>query len=174
MAGHSPHGVLSTAECSPVGGLAEECDASEEQVRRRDMRSWVLMSCWVAAVALRLVFLAFHFRDLDRLWSDYERGGPRFRLAQLLDGLTLVTFIAVAVWAMWGDGGETPNRHIRVFLVWLGLLLLERLPVCRFPRTNVTAAFGEAKIALLVNLVLSVLGALGMTALASIYFWWRE
>lgn len=146
--------------------------ASELRGRRQGMSFWIVVICWGAAAALRLAFLALHFGDLGRLWSDYERGGARARLAQWLDWLTLGTFLAVAAWAMWRDGGEASSRPIRFFAVWLGLLLLERFPVHRFPRTNVLGAFEEAKVSLIVNLMLSVLGALGMTALWLIYLWW--
>ncbi len=36
-------------------------------------------------MALRLGFLAFHFTNLERLWSDYESSGAQYQPARLLD-----------------------------------------------------------------------------------------
>jgi hypothetical protein len=137
------------------------------------MTVWTLAGLWGGAAALRLAFVAFHFRDLDRLWYDFERGGPRCRLARWLDVSTLGVFLAVAVWALWGSDERGPHWLGKVFVAWLGLSLLARLPVHRFPRTNVPGALDRAKIELAVHLLVSLLGALGGTAVTWAYFRWR-
>jgi len=138
------------------------------------MRPWTLTILLGGLTALRVAFLGLHLRDLDGLWYDYEHRGPRFQLARALDYLTLGVFLAAAVWALWGIDERTPARLGRVFVAWLGIFLLERLPVHRFPRTNRPGGFDEAKMALAVHVLLSVLGAAGATVMTSIYFWWRR
>jgi hypothetical protein len=137
------------------------------------MGLWMLMIVWGVLAALRVGFLMFHSRDFDSLWYDYEHRGARFQLARALDYLTLGVFLAAVTWALWDIDGETPDRLGRVFVAWLGFLLLKRLPVHRFPRTNRPGGLNEAKLALVVHLLLSVLGALGATIVTWIYFWWR-
>lgn len=137
------------------------------------MALWTLALAWLALMAVRLVFLAFHFANLDRLWYDFERRGLLFQLARGLDALTLIAFGAVAVRALWGIDAQTPDRLLRVFFAWLGFFLLERLPVHRFPRANVPGALGDAQVGLAVNLLLSFLGAATATLLAALYFHWR-
>lgn len=131
---------------------------------------------WIGLAALRLASLALHlaiYHDFDGLWRDYARGGTWFQLARLLDILTLGAFLAAAVWAMWGMDAQTPVRFSRVFAAWLGFSLLQRLPVHRFPRMNQPGALGEAAVALAINVLPSVLGVLGATLVAAIYFRWR-
>lgn len=137
------------------------------------MGPWPLTLLLGGLVALRVAFLMLQARDLDGLWYDYERGGLRFQLARALDYLTLGVFLAAAIWALWRIDGRTPDRLGRVFVAWLGIFLLERLPVHRFPRTNRPGGLGEAKVALAVHVLLAVLGALGVTLLTWIYFWWQ-
>lgn len=131
-----------------------------------------LVILWGGLAALRLAFLAFHFRDLDGLWNDYARSGLAFQQARALDYVTLGVFMVAAVWALWGLDRETPDSLGRVFVAWLGVLLLERLPVHRFPRTNVPGGLSEAKLGFAVAVLLSVLGALGATIIAAL--WWRR
>jgi len=64
-------------------------------------------------------------------------------------------------------------RLVKVIVAWLGYSLLARLTVHRFPRTNLPGALDQAKIDLGIHLLLAVLGALGATAVAWIYFLWR-
>lgn len=128
---------------------------------------------WLVLAALRVAFLALHWRDLAALWADYERHGAAFQTARVLDTATLILFAAAGAWALWGINAGTPDRYGRVFVAWLGFLLLERLPVHRFPRTNVPGALRDAQIGLLVNLLLAVLGAAVVTALSALYFRWR-
>ena len=137
------------------------------------MGLWMLTVLWGGLAALRVAFLALHLRNLDGLWYDYERGGTRFQLARGLDWLTLAGFLAAATWTLWGIDGRTPDRFGQIFVAWLGFLLLERLPVHRFPRTNLSGGLREAMITLAVHVLLSVLGALGAVIVAAIYFWWR-
>jgi len=138
------------------------------------MTLWALAILLVALMAARVAFLAFHLRDLDGLWRDYARGGLTFQVARGIDFLTLALFAAAAVWSLWGINAQTPNRLGRVFVAWLGFLLLERLLVHRFPRTNAPGGLSEAQVALLVNVLLSVLGAVAATVVAAVYFWWRK
>jgi hypothetical protein len=137
------------------------------------MQLWMLALVWSACAAARVVFLAFHLRDPERLWCDYERRGLLYRLACGLDYLTLIVFAGAAVAALWGIDAQTPDRLGRVFLAWLGFLLLERLPVRRFPRTNRPGALADAQVSLLVNLLVALLGAGAATLLAALYFLWR-
>jgi uncharacterized protein involved in cysteine biosynthesis len=127
---------------------------------------------WLGLAALRAGFLALHFSNLESLWYDFERRGPVFRLARGLDLATLIAFGAAATWTLWGQGAQTSDRLSRVFLAWLGFLLLERLSLHRFPRTNVPGALRDAQIALAVNLFLAALGALAATLVAWLYFRW--
>lgn len=149
------------------------------------MDLWILASVWIVAMALRLGFLAFHFSNLERLWSDYERRGSQYQLARLLDYLTLAVFLGAAVWTLWGLDSQDPLRLVkpevlfhmevlfRIFVAWLGVSLLARLAVHRFPRTNLPGGLDQAKIDLGVHLLMAVLGALAATAVAWVYFWWR-
>jgi hypothetical protein len=124
-------------------------------------------------MAVRVAFFAFHLRDLDRLWYDYERRGPLFQLARGLDYLTLVVFGVVAVFALWGVTAQTPDRLWRVFFAWLGFLLLERLPVHGLPRANRPGALADAQTSLGANVLIAVLGAAAATAVGAVYFGWR-
>jgi hypothetical protein len=126
-----------------------------------------------ALLAVRVAFLARHLGDLDALWSDYARRGLRFQFARILDALTLIIFAAVATWALWGVNAQTPDRFGRVFVAWLGFFLLERLPVHRFPRTNIPGGFDGARASLAANALIAALGAFAATLVSAIYFWWR-
>ena len=137
------------------------------------MPLWTLTAVLVGALALRIAFLAAHFGDLERLWYDYERRGPRFRLARALDLATLVAFLAAAAWALWKLDREYPYRLGTYFVVWLGWALLARLTVHRFPRTNVGRAYDEARFMLVFHLVASVVVALVLTGAMWVYFRWR-
>lgn len=136
-----------------------------------DFRTLTLL--WVGLFALRLGFVGLHLRDLDRLWNDYARRGMRFQLARGVDYLTLGVFFVAAVRALRDLGGPIPWRLAVVFAAWLGLSLLQGLPVHRFPRTNVPGGLDEVKLALGVRVLLSALGAVGATFMAAVYFWWR-
>lgn len=129
---------------------------------------------WGGLAALRIGFLMLHVRDFEGLWSDYARGGFWFRTARALDYITLGIFLVVMMRALWGIDERTADGLGRVFVAWLGFLLLKRLPIHRFPRTNLPGAFAEAQFTLAVHCILSVLGALGATILTWIVFWWRR
>jgi len=132
-----------------------------------------LALAWLALMALRIAFLARHWNDFGALWADYERRGLAFQLGRALDYATLILFGAAAAWALWGINADTPDRMGRVFVAWLGFLLLERLPVHRFPRTNVRGGVQDAQISLLVNIVVAFLGAAAVTGLSELVFRWR-
>jgi hypothetical protein len=137
------------------------------------MVPWPIVILWVVLAAIRLAFLGSQLRDPEGLWYDYERGGPKYRMARWLDYLTLGAFSVAAAWSLWGLDAQTPARLALVFVSWLGFFLLERLPVHRFPRTNRPGALDEALVSLAVNLGLSVLAALAATVLAALFFRWR-
>lgn len=132
-----------------------------------------LIVVFLIALSVRLIFLAFHYGDLNGLWSDYEVGGPRFRLAGWLDTLTLLVFAIVASISLFNFHSAVHPRSM-VFVAALGLQLLTRFASQRFPRMNVSGAFFEAKVNFGIHLFLSLLGALVATLLASIYLWWRS
>jgi hypothetical protein len=111
---------------------------------------------------------------LSALWADYERRGGAYQFARILDAATLILFGAAAVWALWGLDAQTPDRLGRVFGAWLGFLLLERLAVHRFPRTNVSGGLRDAQVSLVVNVALALLGAAVATGLSALYFRWRR
>src|SRR6478672_3792227 len=100
------------------------------------MEFWILVGALVAALAMRIAFVACHLRDLDQLWYDYEHRGLRFRTALVLDYTTLATFVAAAVWAVWKLDGLDSYRLGKFFVVWFGWSLLTRLQIHCFPRTN--------------------------------------
>jgi len=137
------------------------------------MEFWILVGVLVAAMGLRLAFVAFHFRDMEQLWYDYEHCGLRFQTARLLDFATFASFVAAAGWALWKIDGQDPHRLSKFFVVWLGWSLLARLQVHHFPRTNRSGLYEQAKINLFVHLLMSLLGALVATAAAWIYFRWH-
>jgi hypothetical protein len=125
---------------------------------------------------VRLGFLALHLRDLESLWYDYERRGFQYRLARSIDLLTILGFGACAFYALWTlKDAETSGagRLGAVFVAWLGVALLERLAVHRFPRTNSPQLLLDAKVSLVTNVALAVLAGLAMTGVTAIYFWVR-
>jgi hypothetical protein len=137
------------------------------------MPIWTVALLWAFLMAARVAFLALNFRDLGGLWHDYARRGLRYQLARGLDAITLVIFGVAAVLSLRGLNAETPDRLAKVFVAWLGFLLLERLSAHRFPQTNAPGAMRDAQAALAANALLSVLGAGAATGIAALFFWWR-
>lgn len=138
------------------------------------MALWILVGLLAGALALRIGFVVAHFGDPERLWTDYARRGLRYHLARGLDYVTLALFLAAAVWTLWAMGGQDAQRLAKVFVAGLGASLLTRLYAHRFPRTNRPGAFAEAKIDLAVHLLMSLVAAVAFTAVAAVYFGWRE
>lgn len=136
--------------------------------------SWqALLIALGAALALRLVFLAFHLNNLESLWVDFERRGIAYRLAQSIDLLTILGFAACAVYALWplkDAGTSVGGRYGAIFVAWFGMALLERLAVHRFPPTNSPQLFLDAKVSLATNVALAVLAGLAMTGVTAVYF----
>lgn len=132
-----------------------------------------LTTILLAMCAIRIAFLAFNFSNLENLWYDYERRGGKFQFARLLDYATLGVFLICAAWTVWKQEVHDSSWLGKVFVAWLGWLLLERLPVHRFPRTNRPGAYEAGKINLIVNLLLAVSGAMVVTAIAWMYARWR-
>jgi hypothetical protein len=137
------------------------------------MGFWSLVGLLAAMLALRAAFVARHLRDLDRLWSDYERRGLLFRLAWLLDVATLLLFLAGAAWTLREIGPREPPRLGAVFVAWFGTTLLSRLSVHRFPRTNVPGAWQEAQGSLIAHVAVSLLGAAVATCATGIWIVWQ-
>ncbi len=135
---------------------------------------WSLVGLLAGMLAIRIAFLAAHFGNLESLWADYDRRGLLFHLGRGLDYATLAVFLAGAMWTLWAIDGQDPAKLAKVFVACLGWSLLARLPVHRFPRTNLPGAFSEAKIDLAVKLLMSFLTALGATMVTAVYYWWRE
>ncbi len=124
------------------------------------------------ALALRLLFIGLHLSNPDSLWVDYERRGLKFRLAQGLDWITLCG-LALPTCVSLYNIKVISNPLTTTFVGFLGIQLLSRLRVSCFPRTNLPGAFTEAKVNLIVHLIMSVVGAAGVTILAAIYLWWQ-
>lgn len=124
----------------------------------------------LTAFALRLLFIGLHLSNPDSLWVDYEQRGLKFRMAQALDWITLGGF-AIPTCLLLYNITDISNPLTTTFVGFLGMQLLSRLKVSCFPRTNLHGAFAEAKIDLIVHLMMSLGGAVGVTALAAIYLW---
>lgn len=134
----------------------------------------MLIGFLMLMLGVRLSFLWRHLMaDPEQLWSDYERRGPSYKLAWLLDLATFGVFFGVSALTVY-KLHEMTHPLVRVFVVFLGLSLLIRLRVHRFPRTNIPRAFEEAKADLIVHLVMSVLSGIGMMIVTAIYLWWRS
>lgn len=122
------------------------------------------------ALALRLFFLVAHLHDLQALWSDYEQRGFRYRLAQGVDWSTLGLFAALVFIALYKI--HSLNYPLTMTFVGIfGLQILNRFRISRFPQTNLPDAFFEAKISLMVHVLLSIAGAAGFTLVTAIYLW---
>ncbi|MFO0923572.1 MAG: hypothetical protein U0905_13910 [Pirellulales bacterium] len=128
---------------------------------------------FVVAFGVRLLFLGVHLSDPDRLWSDYERRGLRYRIAQGVDLVSFLMFAAPAFYSLYKIHSlESPL--MTTFVSFLGLQLLGRLAIQKFPRTNSPGLFSEAKIDLFVQVLLSLLGGGVLTCLAAVYLWWSR
>lgn len=135
-----------------------------------------LLLAWGVGLALRVGFLAAHLNNLEGLWADYARRGLLYRLAQIVDLVTLIGFGACAVYTLWMLPAREAGvlaRSATVFAAWFGIGLFERLAVHRFPRTNSPAFLADARVSLLSNVVMAVVGALAMTGVTALYFWLR-
>jgi hypothetical protein len=133
----------------------------------------IVLTCCIAS---RAAFVAFHWSDLESMWSDFDRRGLTYRIAWLLSMLTLVAYFAAAIGAIWSLPKTDVAGHVRygtIFLAWLGIALLERFPLHKFPRTNSPSLFREAQLHLIVNLIMAFGSAVGMTVLSGLYYWWR-
>ncbi len=122
--------------------------------------------------ALRLLFIGLHLSNPDSLWVDYERRGLQFRLAQGLDWITLGGF-AIPTFVLLYNIKSISNPLTTTFVGFFFIQLLSRLKVSCFPRTNLPGALTEAKVNLIVHLIMSVVGAAGGTVLAAMYLWWK-
>jgi hypothetical protein len=130
----------------------------------------------IGTLSLRLASIAIHWSNLDYLWYDFERRGYRYQVLRVLDLLTFLGFAACAGHALWyvNAGSSGPfEKYAKVFVAWLGASFLAAAPVHRFPRTNDPQLFLDAKIALFVKILLSILGAAAFTAASALWFWLR-
>lgn len=137
----------------------------------------MLLIVLAICLLVRFAFVAFHWRDLESMWSDFDRRGLSYRIAWLLSVVTLGAYFAAAIGAIWSLPKTDVSWSVRygtIFIAWLGLALLERFPLHKFPRTNSHSLFREAQIDLMVNLIMAFASAVGMTILSGIYYWWRE
>lgn len=124
-------------------------------------------------LSVRLMFIAFHWRNLEQLWYDYERNGILYRIASLIDIATgLIYFGLVLRFLYYFPSIDNPLPDM--FLSGLGLSVMSRLTIHRFPRTNPPGAYSEAKVDLLVHLVMSLLTAVGVTLLTAVYLWFAS
>lgn len=124
-------------------------------------------------LSVRLMFITFHWRNLEQLWYDYERNGILYRIASLIDIATgLIYFGLVLRFLYYFPSIDNPLPDM--FLSALGLSVLSRLMIHRFPRTNTPGAYSEAKVDLLVHLVMSLLTAVGVTLLTAVYLWFAS
>lgn len=124
-------------------------------------------------LGFRLGFLWLNLSDFEQLWYDFERRGIRFKLAWILDLATLGFFFGVAAWTVFRIG-DLDWPFIRLFVTFGGLSLLSRLQVHRFPQTNLPGAFDEAKIDLIVHLIMASLSGLGIALVGAAYLWWER
>ncbi len=135
-----------------------------------------LLITFAVCISVRFAFVAYHWSRLDAMWSDFDRRRLRYRIAWLLSVITLVAYFAAAIGAFWSlpkSDVTWPIRYGTIFIAWLGIALLERFPLHKFPRTNSHALFQEAKLDLFVNLIMAFGSAIGMTVLTGLYYWWR-
>lgn len=132
-----------------------------------------LLLLLLVALALRLLFIGVHLSDPGSLWADYDRCGLKYRLAQCLDWITLGGF-AIPVFVLLFRINQVASPLIMTFVGFFGIQLLSRLRTSRFPRTNLAGAFTEAKIDLIVHLLMSLLGAASVTLLTAVYLWFRS
>jgi hypothetical protein len=135
----------------------------------------VLLIVLGAMIGLRIAFLATQFADLESFWYDLGRNGIRFQIARAISVVTNLIFLGCAGYALWKIEAVTgfwPRCGV-AFAAWFGLSLLTRFPPHKFPRTNSPQLYSEAQMNLVINLVMSVLSGVGMTALTALYFWWR-
>lgn len=137
------------------------------------MSVWVLIGVFIGVLAARVAFLAAHRRDFDGLWYDYEHRGVRFQVARLVDWISFGVFLGMAAWVLWRRDVHDGGWLGAFFVAWLGLSLLGRLQVHRFPRTNRPGAYRDAQASLFAHVVVSLLGALAATGAAWLYFRWR-
>ncbi len=50
---------------------------------------WALLLCFLAIVALRLLFIAVHLNHLESLWYDFERRGLKYQFCWWFDALSM-------------------------------------------------------------------------------------
>lgn len=134
--------------------------------------AWLLMVL-IAVLLTRLTFLAVHWSNLEGLWYDFERRGLLYRLAIAIDWVTFLVYLLCALRAVWHLQDRAPTLLGKcgiVFVAWFGVLLIERLAIHRFPRTNHPQRYSEAKISLIAHLVTASVGALAFTGLAAIWY----
>jgi cytochrome c biogenesis protein CcdA len=136
----------------------------------------VLSITLAVCFAARFAFVAFHLRDLESMWYDFDRKGLTYHIAWLLSIVTLGAAFAAAAYAIWSlpkTDISWSQRYGTIFVAWLGLALLERFPLHKFPRTNSPLLYRDAQADLITNLIMALASAVGMTILSGIYYWFR-
>jgi hypothetical protein len=90
------------------------------------MAAFQLTLVLLATLGMRVLFIAFHFSDPGLLWSDYERRGLNYRIAQWLDVLTLICFAVPTLISLYKIQ-ELHKPLLTTFIGFLGIQLLSRL-----------------------------------------------
>lgn len=135
-----------------------------------------LFIVFIVCIAVRFAFIAFHWNHFDTLWNDFDRRGLSFQIAWFLSVVTLIAYFAAVIVVFWKLPKESESwlmRYATIVVGWLGIGLLERFPLHKFPRLHSPSLFREAQIDLYVNLIMAFGSAIGMTLLFGVYYWWR-
>lgn len=137
----------------------------------------ILFLVLLAMLGIRVGYLALQLSNLGRFWYELERRGIDFHIARLISLVTLAAFLSCAFYALWKLDPETHSMTAiggTAFVAWWGMSLLSRLAVHRFPRTNSSQLYAEAKTDLVVHLVTSVISGVCMTGVTVFAIWWRS
>lgn len=141
------------------------------------MSAGVLFLVLLAMLGIRVGYLALQLSNLGRFWYELERRGVDFHVARLISVVTLLAFLGCAAYALWKLDPKT-SSHLAIggtaFVAWWGMSLLSRLAVHRFPRTNSSRLYAEAKTDLVIHLVTSVISGVCMTGVTVFTIWWRS
>ncbi len=132
---------------------------------------WALLLCFLAIVALRLLFIAVHLNHLESLWYDFERRGLKYQFCWSFDALSNGGYTLLLVIAMWRIQ-EQSAPLLCCFVGFFASSLLGRLPLHAFPRTNIPGAMADAQAELISRILVSLLGGAIATAATAAYLMW--
>jgi hypothetical protein len=125
------------------------------------------------ALLLRVGFIGMNLRDIDSLWYDFEHRGFKFQLARCIDWLTLLGFSIPSILALYWFADQS-FYVLLFFTCFLGMGLLVKLPVHKFPRLNVPGAMNDAKASLIAHLVAALLGSAVLSLFTMLILWLRS